>query len=332
MSEGCISHMEKVIFSLGIIFWGLALGYIIQILVRKQIINLPLGIEPLQKALQKFAFLILDPIVYLGAVWIINFNELKIIALPFLGIFALLLGGILAFIFARLLKMSRKQTGAYVISGGFSNIGLIGALLCFTFLGEAGFALAAFYKLFETFSYYIIGFPVAKSFSGAVVKSESFRERARKVFTDPFVLVATVSMLAGMILNLSGIERPAFFASITAVFVPLATILFLSSIGMAMVIRRVGKYIKEGLHIALIKFAIVPLVVTTIAYFLGFGEIDQGLPLKVVLILSCMPVGFTAMVPPTIYELDVDLANATWLVTNLLLVVVVPILFILVRL
>lgn len=318
--------MEKVIISLGIIFFGLAMGYIIQILVHKHILNLPFGIETLRKALQKFAFLILDPIVYLGAVWIINFDELKIVALPFIGVFALLLGGILAFVFAGLLKMSRKQTGAFIISGGFTNIGLVGALLCFLFLGEAGFALASFYKMFEVFSYYVFGFPIAKSFSGGVVEPESFRERIKKVLTDPFVLVATVSMLAGMILNVSGFERPAFFTSITAVFVPLATILLLSSIGMAMVIRRVGKYIKEGLLIALIKFAIVPLVVTMIAYFLGFGEIDQGLPLKVVLILSCMPVGFTAMVPPTIYDLDVDLANATWLVTNLLLVLVTPLL------
>lgn len=324
--------MEKLIFSLGTIFLGLASGYIIQILVYKQIISLPFGIETLRKALQKFAFLILDPIVYLGAVWIINFNELKIITLPIIGIFALLLGGILAFVFARLLKMSRKQTGAYIISGGFTNLGLIGALICFIFLGEAGFALASFYKLFETFSYYIFGFPIAKSYSTGVIESESFRERTLKVFADPFVLVATVSMLAGVILNISGVARPAVFTGITAVFVPLATILLLSSIGMAMVIRRVGKYIKAGLLIALIKYAIVPIVVTTIAYILGFGKINQGLPLKVVLILSSMPVGFTAMVPPTIYDLDVDLANTTWLVTNLLLVLVLPILLYLVNL
>jgi hypothetical protein len=37
-----------------------------------------------------------------------------------------------------------------------------------------------------------------------------------------------------------------------------------------------------------------------------------------------MPVAFMAMVPPTLYDLDVDLANAAWLVTTGLLVVVVP--------
>jgi hypothetical protein len=64
----------------------------------------------------------------------------------------------------------------------------------------------------------------------------------------------------------------------------------------------------------------------TISYLLGLGNIEDGLPLKVVLILSSMPVGFTAMVPPTIYDLDIDLSNASWIVTNSALIFVVPML------
>jgi predicted permease len=318
--------MGNIIFSLGIIFLGLSLGYVIQILVHSQIISIPFDIQTLRKKLQTIALLFMSPIVFLGAVWIINFDELEIIVLPFIGIIALSLGGVLAFVFARLLKLSRKQTGSYVVSGGFTNIGSIGGLICFTFLGEAGFALVSFYKFFETFSYYAIGFPIAKSYGDDVTQSESFGERAKKIFADPFVVLATTSMLTGIVLNISGVERPEIFSGIIAIFVPVASILLLSSIGMAMSFSRAGKYIKEGLLIALVKFAIVPTVAMTISYFLGLGNINHGLPLKVVLILSSMPVGFTAMVPPTIYDLDVDLANASWIVTNISLIVVVPIL------
>lgn len=45
-----------------------------------------------------------------------------------------------------------------------------------------------------------------------------------------------------------------------------------------------------------------------------------------ILNLSGMPVGFIAMVPPTLYDLDIDLANACWLLTNGLLVVMIPLL------
>lgn len=318
--------MEKFIFSLGIIFFGLALGYVIQILVHKRIITIPYDIETVRKALQKMALLFFNPVASLGAVWIVNLDDLKMITLPFIGITALLLGGFLAFLFARMQNMTRKQTGAYIVAGGFTNIGSIGGWLCFIFLGEAGFALVTFYKLFELFSYYGFGFPIAKSYSSDVSKTESFTNRMKKVLVDPFMLVALGSIFVGFALNISGLERPNFYGTVNAIFVPTATILLLTSIGMAMHFGRIGKYIKEGLLIALIKFAIVPAVATTIAYVVGFGEINEGLPLKVVMILSSMPVGFIAMVPPTIYDLDVDLANANWLVTNSLLVLVIPVL------
>lgn len=324
--------MDKFAFSLGIIFLGLVLGYTVQLLANQMGNRFPLNIETLRKTLQKIAFFFFDPIIYMGAIWDIKLNELKIIALPFMGIFALLLGGVLAFIFARLLKLTRKQTGAYIICGGFTNIGSIGGLLCFTFLGEAGFALASFYKTFEMFVYYIVGFPVARSYSEDAVDSNHFKERARKVLLDPFVLVAAVSMLAGLLLNISGVERPDFYGSVNAVLIPTASILLLSSIGMAMHFERARQYVKEGLLIALIKFAIIPIVVTAVSCLLGLGKIDDGLPLKVVLILSSMPVGFTAMVPPTIYNLDVNLANAAWMVTNFSLILVVPLLQYLVNL
>ena len=90
--------------------------------------------------------------------------------------------------------------------------------------------------------------------------------------------------------------------------------------------KMLGKYIKEGVVIAVIKFLIVPIVATSLAYMIGFGGINDGLPLKVVLILSCMPVGFTAMIPPTIYNLDIDLTNACWFVTTISLIFVIPVL------
>ena len=87
---------------------------------------------------------------------------------------------------------------------------------------------------------------------------------------------------------------------------------------------RTKDYFKESFVIAAVKFILIPFITGTVAYLLGFGEIDQGLPLKVVIILSSMPVAFTALIPPSIYDLDIDLANACWLATTLALVVVLP--------
>ena len=316
--------MDSFVFSLGIISGGLALGYVIQILVNKKIITLPYNLETVRITFQKLAQFFFNPVAFMGAFWILELDHLKFIAMPLIGATALILGGIVAYWFAKILKLTRKQTGTYIVSGGFSNIGSIGGLMCFVLLGEAGYALMPVYKLFEVFVYYGIGFPIAKSYSLDESEPESFKKRMSRLLVDPFLLIALASIFIGLALNISGLKRPDFYATINTFFIPIGTILLLSSIGMAMRFDRIGGYLKEGLLIALIKFIIVPAVAVTLAYMTGLGTIDQGLPLKVVMILSSMPVAFTAMVPPTIYDLDVDLANANWLVTTLLLVLIIP--------
>jgi len=50
-----------------------------------------------------------------------------------------------------------------------------------------------------------------------------------------------------------------------------------------------------------------------------------------VLILSSMPVAFNALIPPSIYDLDLDLANSCWFVTTALLVFVLPALLVIIQ-
>jgi len=52
-----------------------------------------------------------------------------------------------------------------------------------------------------------------------------------------------------------------------------------------------------------------------------------SLPLKVVIILSSMPVAFSALIPVSIYDLNLDLANSCWLVTPVSLIVILSLLF-----
>jgi predicted permease len=93
-------------------------------------------------------------------------------------------------------------------------------------------------------------------------------------------------------------------------------------------IRTIQNYLKECVAVSAVKFLIVPIVLTLTAFLLGYGKIENGLPLKVVMILSSMPVAFTALVPPSLYDLDIDLANSCWLFSTSLLVVILPILYV----
>ncbi|MCG8652982.1 MAG: hypothetical protein MI861_24285, partial [Pirellulales bacterium] len=72
---------------------------------------------------------------------------------------------------------------------------------------------------------------------------------------------------------------------------------------MAMRFDRVRPFLKPAAVIAAIKFLLVPATLTALALAAGLHHIEDALPLKVILILSSMPTGFIAMVPPTLYDL-----------------------------
>ena len=192
------------------------------------------------------------PISSIGALWIIKIENVRIAVLPFLGIFALLVGGVLGLIAAKLLKLNRKESGSMFTCGSFTNITSIGGVICYLFLGEKGYALFSLYKLFELVTYFAIGFPIAKLFSSNVTIKENMISRLKTVFTDIFVVVALVSMAIGTFLNLSGIERPEFYKIINAIFIPLGTVILLISIGLGMKFGKVRNY---GIERTVIKTA-----------------------------------------------------------------------------
>ena len=267
-------------------------------------------------------------ISFMGAIWVVKLTNVQVAALPAIGVGALLVGGLFGLAAARLLGLKGKQAEAMYCCGSFTNIGCIGSLICYVFLVEAGFALVAFNKLFEEVVYYDIGFPIAKYYSGETDDEENLGGRLKKVITDPFVMVALSALSIGAALSLPGIPRPVFFETVNAVFIPTGTIVLLTSIGLGKRCSSIGGFIKECLLDSGIKFLIIPILAGSAAYLLGFGEIDGRLPLKVVLIVTSMPVAFNALVAASIY--DLDLANSFWLATTCALVLVLPWLYFLV--
>jgi len=323
-----MAGIGDVLLSLGLIASGLLAGYLYRNRVPHGARRTENEINRLRRRLQAAALLYVNPVAFGGAIWALDLGDLRIVALPFVGAFAIVLGGALAYLAGRALGLGSRQMGVFVTCGSFTNIGSIGSLVVFFLFGEEAVALMPFYKLFENLIYYGVGFPYARSMSGAA-SDESAGGRLRTVLTDRYVVVAVTGMAAGLGLNVLGLERPGFYPALNAVLIPLGTLLLLSSIGMAMRFGRMRGYLREAGVIALIKFVAVPGSVYLVGSVLGLGGVDGGLPLRVSVALASMPVAFTAMVPPTLYDLDVDLANAAWFVTTALLAVVVPALWLL---
>ena len=76
---------------------------------------------------------------------------------------------------------------------------------------------------------YSFGFPIAKYYSRSSQEDKIF-DRIKSLTRDPFIIVALSSIIIGSLLNTSGVPRTGFFKTVITVFVPLATIMLLSSI------------------------------------------------------------------------------------------------------
>ncbi len=318
--------MSKYFYSLGLIFFGLVLGQTIKVLVAKGRISKSVPMDKYIKNVQYFVLLGLNPVITIGAFWIVRLDDIRLLAVPMLGISALVFGGVFGLLFSKIFKHEKKKTGSMFVSASFTNLGTIGGLACFTFFGEASYAYVSVYKLFEELYYFPVGYPIAKQFGHC--ETEDYRKnRLLRVLTDPFILVYLSAVFTGFILNISGVDRPPIYKTVNEILIPVISVLFVTSAGYNMRLGAIGSYMRECLAVAGVKFLITPVIITSIACLIGIGSLYDGLVLKVVLVLSAMPPAFNALIPPQIYNLDTDLANSCWLFCTGAMVLVLPVLY-----
>ncbi len=316
--------MDRLLITLGIIFVSLVIGYVFQQYVNAG--RIPFSDErmtALRQRMQRIALFVFIPISAMLSLWGLPSPDSRLLALPLLGIAAWVWGGILSVLFAKGLGLDRAQTGSLYCCGTFTNIGAVGSLVAVIFYGESAIALVSLYRLCEELFYFSVSFPIARWYG-----MDDGPLTFRNLRFDPILRVVICALALGIGLNLLGVPRPAFCGHLAAGFMIVATVLFLVAIGMSLRPSRMARYTRQWLAVAVIKFAGVPVVVTTLAWAIGYGDIDGGLPLRVVAILSSMPVAMTALVPPSLFRLDLDLANACWVFTTAALIVVLPVLLI----
>lgn len=321
--------LEKLFYSFGLIVIGLFVGQSIKLARGKGIIKETVPVDRYISLLQRFVLLGLNPIVIIGTFWNVKVESIRFFMLPLIGIGIVTLGGTLGFFASKLMKKDRRQTGSMLVSGAFTNLGAFGGLISFALLGDSSYVYVSMVRLLEEFTYYSVGYPVAKLFGDNYSDGNTKKSKSRNLFLDPFILVSFLSIAIGTAMNLSGLARPEAYKTVNNILIPLTSTFLVITVGFNMRLNAFQEFIKEGFAIALIKMLIVPAVITSIAYVAGFGSMDNGMILKVVLIMSAMPPAFMSLIPPQLYGLDTDLSNSCWLFGTIALVVELPVLFLL---
>jgi predicted permease len=163
------------------------------------------------------------------------------------------------------------------------------------------------YLVFFTPAFYTWGFWTAARY-GAPAEPSGFGA----AFNDELRLYPFLGMLAGVVLNLTGVARPAPLVWLNHVLIPLDTALYLTAIGSQLTFHSPRPWLHPCLVMSGIKFLYTPLV--------AWGLLElfriEGLTRFIVLVQASNPVAVSPLVLPLLFGLDRRLANALWLFTT----------------
>ena len=164
------------------------------------------------------------------------------------------------------------------------------------------------------------------------ISGYSIRQSIFKLFTDPTSGIPITFIITGIILNSMGIKRPQILNYlVTHIFIYISTSGYSFSIGLGTSLGKSIRYWGHTLFIAFIKFVYNPIIALFLLYIFGYFGLKNTIPSRVILVESFMPTAIMSVVLVKIFNLNEDLANAAWLITNMMTIVVFPILILLKR-
>jgi predicted permease len=316
--------MSRLLFILLISLGSIATGYGFRRMLQLFKVELQAILEVSRRA-KITAFFFLNPVAVFSTFWGLSLPSLSILAFPALGLASIFVGAVGAVAAIRILRIPPSQAASVFTCGVFSNIVTIGGLIAYTLFREQGYALMQMYAVLMSPTYFLIGYPISNNI--AKDRRRIFRIDSENLKENPYLAVPLAGIVVGVTMRVSGIQRPEVFGTLIAVLVPVVAAILGLAIGVTLQFSRIRRYLREITIVLFLRHLLVPLVMIPLGGALGYGALADGVPLKVIAILSCMPVAFNALVPPAIYGFDLDLANSAWLVSTACLMVIVPVLF-----
>ena len=313
----------KFLIFIFIIYGSLFFGYLLKIFLPKM--------SNFSRPISKNLMIFISPIIILNSLWSLKFQSKIYWFAPLIYVIIMLLSLIPSFIYAKIKNLNQSDKGSLIASALFSNTGVtLGGFVCYLLFGEKGLYFSSLYISSFLPFYYLVAFPMMNHFSST--STFSIKQSIIKLFTEPTSSSPITFIITGIILNLLKIHRPQLLNYlVTHIFIYISTIGYSFSIGLGIQIGKSLKYIRYSFFIAFIKFIYNPIVAFIILYLSGYSNLENPIPSRVILVESFMPTAIMSVVLVKIFNLNEDLANASWLVTNLIAIAVFPFLVIIQR-
>lgn len=257
--------------------------------------------------------------------WALHLSK-QLLWLPVLGILFTILPGILgAATFARSFS-DYLERGAYIVSCMLSNLGVLAGLSAFILYGEAGYAYVQLVATPQNMLLVILCFPIAQYYAAKQQATEA-KTRIKLSFREMFLTknqIPLLGMLAGILLQLNGVARPAILETVFKNMVHFGAWFALLPVGYLIDFGRASEYYHRVLSQLFLRFFILPVFF----YFLMNNFFTDQVLLGTILLCAAAPTGINAVIAAQMYSLKVDLTIASFLTSTAVYIILFPLFFV----
>ena len=260
----------------------------------------------------------LEPFLIVLIYWALDLTKLRVLIVMPLAASLVSVGALVA---GRLVAQAvghddRRGRGSFVCCAMFSNVGLtMGSFIAFLLLKQQGLSMASLYAVYFLPFFFTIGMVVARRYSPN--GKYTAWEMLARFLRDPISLAPNIAILMGLVVNLvTHGHRPQILQHVTDGLVLVDVTIYFVAIGLSMRFGRILSYWRDCLGMSFVKFVATPIIGVGVGLLLGCPGIGGGVAMQVVVIQSAMPVAIFALVLCKLFDLDMDLANASWIFTT----------------
>ena len=269
--------------------------------------------DALCNALIRFNIIVMATLLAVLSFWVMPLSK-SLLWLPlFSALFMLVPGSIAYLTFARRHKDALSR-GAYYMSAMLTNIGTIAGLSAFILYDEVGFAYVQIVSSFQVGLLVRVCFPLAAMFRAQGAKEGTrVHLSLRELFLTPNQ-VPVLGLIAGLALNVYGVERPAVFGTAFQALVHIGAWTALFPVGCLVDFSRALPYINKTADLIPLRFLLTPLIFFGLCRLLFADSVLIGS----VLLIAAAPTAINAVLTARLYKLNVDLTVASFLVTTVI--------------
>jgi len=222
---------------------------------------------------------------------------------------------------ARWRRMPPADAAVFGLQAGMGNVGYtLGGFLCFALWGLQGLALEQIFCMMAPFFAFLFCFPIGRQYgeaaSGARKSIPPLTYALRtlwRTLTDLRSLPLYTAAL-GLALDLAGAAPPAAIkqSHVIDILMIVGILLQFGSVGMTVYAGRIPVFWKRAVGSGLLKFLLSPALMLGLALAMGI----TGQPLYVCVLLAAMPTALYSVLIASLFGLNRDLANTTFILTH----------------